>query len=276
MRPPLPKTARHTSQELRRARVLLIGYGALGHWVAKAVAHSEAILIAGVVVRQGRGEEVRRDLPAVEVAASVDALQGPFDFALEVASHGAVATHVPELLTRGIETAIASTGALADDQLRERLIQCARSGSTRLRLLSGAIGGMDLLAAHRAAGLRRVIYTGRKPPSAWKVPAGELSAIEERVIFQGTAREAARDFPANANVAATIALTGVGLDHTEVRLIADPALQHNVHRIEAESTAGGFKLEMTSRPLPDNPSTSALTAFSAIRTLQDLTQPLVL
>ena len=276
MQPTPLKTVRDNTADPCPARVLLIGYGALGRWVAKAAEHSNAFSIAGVLVRHGREDDVRRDLPEADAAASLDALQGRFDFALELAGHNAVATLVPDLLACGIETAIASTGALADDRLRERLIQCAWSGRTRLRLLSGAIGGLDLLAAHRAAGISRVVYTGRKPPGAWKVTAGALSTVKECLIFQGTAREAARAFPANANVAATIALAGAGLDKTEVRLVADPALRHNVHHVEAESKAGAFKLEMTGWPLADNPSTSALTAYSAIRTLRDLTQPLAL
>lgn len=274
MQPTRLKATSDGRADLCPARVLLIGYGALGRWVAKAAEQSDEFSIASVLVRHGREDDVRRDLPGIDVAASLDALQGRFDFALEVAGHEAVATHVPDLLAGGVETAIASTGALADDDLRERVIRCASSGRTRLRLLSGAIGGLDLLAAHRAAGISRVVYTGRKPPGAWKVTAGLPSTDKECLIFQGTAREAARAFPANANVAATIALAGAGLDKTEVRLVADPALRHNVHHVEAESKAGAFKLEMTGWPLADNPSTSALTAYSALRTLQGLTQPL--
>ena len=276
MQPTRLKASGDGRADLCPARVLLIGYGALGRWLAKATSLSEAFAIAGVLVRPGREDDVRRGLAGVEVAASLEALQGRFDFAVEVAGHDAVATHVPDLLAGGVETAIASTGALADDDLRERIIQCASSGRTRLRLLSGAIGGLDLLAAHRAAGLGRVVYTARKPPGAWKLATGAPSAVKECLIFQGTAREAARAFPANANVAATIALAGAGLDETEVRLVADPALRHNVHLVEAESKAGAFKLEMTGWPLADNPSTSALTAYSALRTLQGLTQPLEL
>ena len=120
------------------------------------------------------------------------------------------------------------------------------------------------------AGLDKVTYQGRKKPDSWKGShADELidyeSLEQAEVFFTGSARQAATLFPANSNVAATIALAGVGLDDTKVELIVDPTLEHNIHHITAEGVFGKLEVTMTGLPLAENPKTSSLAAFSALR-----------
>lgn len=255
--------------------ITMIGSGAIGVGVLELLENDPELVVDAVIVPQASQELVRQRLAGLRKAPRVLTALPPGarpDLLVECAGHRAIEQHVLPALERGIPCLVVSVGALSEPGLVERLEAAAQRGGTRIELLPGAIGGIDALSAAKVGGLDSVLYTGRKPARAWLGTPAERSCDlehldEATVIFEGSAREAARLYPKNANVAATLSLAGLGLDRTLVRLIADPASSENVHHVEARGAFGGFELTLRGKPLAANPKTSALTVYSVVRAL---------
>jgi aspartate dehydrogenase len=239
----------------------MIGYGAIGRALGAALRRlGEARRVAGVLVREGRDAG---PFPAVHSADALIAAGA--DVVLECAGHAAVLQYGPSLLSTGIDVVITSVGALAEPSAMRDL----RSGPGRLLMAAGAVGGLDALLAARLAGLERVTYVSTKPPLAWRGTVADRfdlsDAGAEQVLFEGSAREAARLYPRNANVAVAVALCGLGLDKTQARLVSSPKVSDPLGVIEAEGACGRFRFEAYAYAAADNPKTSVLTAYSLLQ-----------
>jgi aspartate dehydrogenase len=199
---------------------------------------------------------------------------------IEAASHDAVRDHVETLLARGIAVIVLSGGAFADDKLRERLETAARRSGALLYVPSGGIGGLDALKAACVAGVDEVTIAVTKPPAAWKGIAYveklnvDLDGLRERcVLFDGPAREGVPHFPANVNIAAVLALAGIGFDRTRLKVVADPALKYNTHFIEVRGASGNISIKLENVPAPENPKTAWLACYSALAALNAARNP---
>ena len=187
--------------------------------------------------------------------------------AAEAAGHAAVSQCGPALLSAGVDFIVTSAGALASAETRKALDEAARAGHANWDICAGAVGGLDILAAARLSGISEVLYTSRKPPKAWRgTPAEALVDLDHidnaATFYEGSAERAARDYPQNANVAATIALGGAGFERTRVRLIADPSVTRNVHEIAIRSGCADVEIRIAGTPSADNPKTSLTTGFA--------------
>ncbi len=175
---------------------------------------------------------------------------------------------------------VLSCGALLDNF---DLVDLARRNGGRILVPTGALLGLDAVIAVAEGGISRVHMITRKPPQGLlgapylDEQAIEIAGLAEaKCVFSGTAREAARGFPANVNVAAALALAGIGPDRTTVEIWADPGVNRNIHRIEVEAAAARLSMQIENVPSDDNPRTGRLTALSVIAALKKLASPLAI
>ncbi len=256
--------------------IALIGRGAIARYVSSGLAE-RGHQLGAVLLRQ---ERITPE--AVLEVGSVDRLPEDIELVIDCAGHQALAAYGPSILARGTDMITLSLGALANPDIAGALDGAAEAGRSKLHLTSGAIGALDCLRSARSGNLTSVTYTGRKPPTGWKgSPAEEIFDLDRmsdgaETHFEGSAREAALSYPKNANVAAAVALAGLGFDDTFVRLIADATIGQNVHEVEASGDFGEFRFQIIGNPLPDNPRSSALAAMSVLAKLDQITQRVAL
>lgn len=256
-------------------RIALIGFGAIGARVFEQLRGSIDPNVTVIAVLLPTGSATRSH-PALlaEPSLLTDRIEALLErrpsLVIECAGHDALDRYGEQVLAAGCDLVVTSIGALALVEREKRLSGAADRGRARVVLPAGAIAGIDWLSAARASGLTEVIYRSRKPPLAWRgTPAERCLDLDRltraQVFHRCNAREAALAYPKNANVAATVALAGLGFDATQVELIADPEAPGNVHEIEARGSAGELSVRVVGRPDPQNPKTSMLTAYSVAR-----------
>lgn len=264
-------------------RIGLIGFGTIGRAIARAVNDGEAgdaRVVAALVRRPERHREEARRYAWTLTGTPEEFFAREMDLVVEGAGHEAVRQYAVETLRRGMDFLTISTGAFADDALLEEVREAARLSGRRVMIPSGAIGGLDAIAAGAVGGLEEVTIVTRKPPRAWKGTAGEeqvdLEVVTEPVrLYSGTAREAAKLYPQNVNVQAALALAGVGMDMTRSEVWADPGVQHNTHEIAARGHFGEIRITISNIPSQESPKTGRITAMSMVKAIRNLTSPFV-
>lgn len=258
-------------------KIGIIGEGAIGKYVHDHV-RDRGHDVRAILLRPERLQNRTSERHGVDYVSSVDDLPDDIDHMIDCAGHSALQSYGRDILLRGVDLTTVSIGALADEDLYRHLEKAAIEGNARLHLASGAIGALDCLRAARVGKLHNVTYVGRKPPKGWKGSPAETRldldnlGSEAAVHFDGTARNAATEYPKNANVAAAVALAGLGFDDTQVKLIADPNIAENIHEIQATGEFGRFSFEIRGHSLPDNPRSSALAAMSVVSQIEQETQ----
>ncbi len=172
----------------------------------------------------------------------------------------------------------ASVGALLP---RMHLVELAGRTGARIVVPTGALLGLDAVRAAAEGQIDSVTIETRKPPMALagapylkKRDIDVTGLAQPLLVFEGNALDAAAGFPANVNVAAALALAGIGPIKTRVRIWADPATTRNTHTIQVEAEAARFTMTIENVPSTENPKTGRLTTLSLLACLRGLVSTL--
>jgi aspartate dehydrogenase len=254
-------------------RVAVAGLGAIGRELVSRLATG----VPGIeltAVASGNREKAEGTLRHLEVDVpwkSIDQLEPLADLVVECAPAQLLPAIAEPFLRVGKEVVTLSAGALLENP---HLIELAETHGGRISVPTGALLGLDAVSAAAEGGIRSLRLSSRKPPAGLVGAPGldasgiELEGLTEPVlVFSGTAREAARGFPANLNVAVALSLAGPGPDRTEVEVWADPTVTKNTHTISLKSDVADLTMTIENVP-SENPRTGRITALSVISLLR--------
>ncbi|MGV3480637.1 MAG: aspartate dehydrogenase [Sphingobium sp.] len=261
-------------------KVGIAGFGVIGKSVARALGQG----IEGArleAVTSGDPIKARAALAAfaepVDVV-SAEALAARCDVIVECAPTAAFLGIVTPALTAGRQVVTVSAAALIENM---GVVDLARESGGRIILATGALLGLDAVRAAAEGEIFSVTMITRKPPRSllgapYLVANGiDIDALSEPLrVFAGTAREGAAGFPANVNVAASLALAGIGPDRTQLEIWADPTRERNTHLIKVDADSVRFEMMIENIPTPEKPGTGKVTALSVIAALRSLSSPL--
>ena len=259
--------------------VAIAGLGAIGFSVAQALdAGVDGFRLVAVSARDPKRASARiaafRDPPEVVDLPALAAA----DIVVEAAP-AAVFSDIAERAIAAGRTLIAcSAGALLP---RMHLVEAARRSGARIVVPTGALLGLDAVRAAAEGHVASVTLETRKPPAglAGAPYLDERGLDMSRIavptcVFCGNARDAAAGFPANVNVAAALALAGIGPERTMVEIWADPSVTRNTHTIRVDAEAARFTMTIDGVPSEANPRTGRLTPLSVLACLRGLTTTL--
>ena len=262
--------------------VAIAGLGAIGMRVARALDGGEIPGMRLTAVSAQDKDRARTRVAGFDEPPQVvglEELAARADIVIEGAPKSVFEPLARSVVEAGRIFMPLSVGALLDHM---DLVDRAEETGARIIVPTGALIGLDTVRAMAVGEIRQVTLVTRKPP---KGLAGAPHLVENGIdvealteasrVFEGTAREAARGFPANVNVAAALSLAGIGPDRTMVEVWADPAVDRNMQTVRISSDSGDAEMTIRNIPTKENPRTGRITALSVIACLQRMTATLV-
>ncbi|MDD5500866.1 MAG: DUF108 domain-containing protein [Candidatus Omnitrophica bacterium] len=266
----------------KRLKIGVVGCGAIGSSLAKEIACNMrdcACLSALYDIKMDRARDLAGKIgcsPGI-CAGSLRELIKRSSLVVEASSAMASWGIARKSLSSGSSIMVMSVGGMVGHW--DELYKLCLKKKTMAYFPSGAISGVDALKGAKAAGIRSVVLTTRKNPKAFSgvdyvKKHFDLSGIKsDKLLFKGDAARAVKYFPQNVNVAAILGLAGIGMHKTQVRIIASPEVNRNIHEIEIISDAAKIFTRTENVLHPQNPKTSFLAVLAAIATLRQILNP---
>lgn len=218
----------------------LLGFGRIGRALYGYIQADPAFELDYALVRSTK-PDLAAELQVTDPEALADR---PVDLCVEAATHEVVA-QLGEPVLASSDLMVLSGSAFVDESVEERLVAAAEASGTNVWLNHGALLGIDGLVDARET-LESVSIVATKPPDhldfSFTDEVSPADATGRTVLYEGPVRGLARMFPRNFNSHAAVALASLGLDETQSKLIADPAVETAHHVITAAGE--GFDLEI--------------------------------
>jgi len=255
----------------------ILGCGNIGGAVADAVLSGRINARVDWIVDKGPSDRLRgimeRTSPAPHYSPDPDALvESSVEAVFEAAHPSVVREYAVPIVRSGKDLILMSVGGLIEGETLTALHEAARDSGRCVMIAAGAVSGLSALRAARISGAldSAIIRTTKSPASLAGAPffVEHPMALNHRdeklLVFSGSVAEGIGGFPKNANVAAAVALAGLGPAETQMQIYVDPGVSRTEHAVEASGSFGELSLRMKSSPCPENPRTSYLAVLGAI------------
>lgn len=256
-------------------KIGIAGTGAIGGTVARALLEGMNGYVLSAVSDNARSTEFR--VPYV----SLEELPDHCDLVIECLPPAAVPALAKSVFAAQKDLVLISSCALI---LFPELLDIHKQSTSRIFVPSGAIAGIDGIIAMKEMGIQKCKIASTKNPKGFSTApyiidnAIAVDKIDTKTkIFEGSALEATKGFPANINVAATLSIaSGISPEKTRVEIWADPSAWGNTHEISVETTYSRLNVRIENLPDPQNPKSSVLAARSIIALLRNENNAIVL
>lgn len=265
-------------------KVGIAGFGTIGAKVGRALDAAGPSGLDGLTLEAVTGREAEKTRAAVAALArpvevvTPEELARRCDVVVECVPTAAFLSIAEPTLKAGRTLLTVSAAAIL---AHPEIVALAKAHNAQIILATGALLGLDAVRAAAQGTIHSVTMVTRKPPMSLK---GAPHLVNNKIeidnltaplkVFEGTAREGAKAFPANVNVAAALGLAGVGPDRTQLQIWADPTLARNTHTIKVDADSARFEMTIENVPSPEKPGTGKITALSVIAALRALRAPL--